>query len=214
MSQHQQHDDKRPWRVIIIHGYKSFPADCWFPWLQGVLQQAHSQVRIPLLPLPTAPSIERWVPAVLDELHGDLSHTILLGHSVGCQAILRAIERLPANTVLAGLILVAGWLVLDPAQLQKPGRGERTKSWIETPLDWTAIVPKSTHWATVFSSNDRLIPVENHHLFAKHLHIQPLVLENRGHFSVNDGCTEIPELLNILRSWNIPLAPVPSTKHL
>ena len=121
-------------RVFIIHGWDGYPEEGWFPWLKKELEQKGFQVYIPAMPEPAEPKIEAWV-SYLSEIVGDVDgDTFFVGHSIGCQAILRYLESLSADKKIGGTVLVAGWLTRLTGDLGA-GEMEIARPWIETPID-------------------------------------------------------------------------------
>lgn len=68
------------------------------------------------MPNSDLPTIAAWVGKVNAFLGQDsaaIKETLLIGHSVGSQAILRSLERLPAGWSVSGVLCVAGWFNVD-----------------------------------------------------------------------------------------------------
>ena len=92
-------------RAFIIHGWGCYPEEGWFPWLKKELEARDFEVQIPAMPDSDTPKIKPWV-SHLNELVGVCDEqTYLIGHSIGCQTILRYIETLPHPTKVGGAVL-------------------------------------------------------------------------------------------------------------
>jgi predicted alpha/beta hydrolase family esterase len=94
-------------RIIIVPGMGCTPArECnWYAWLQDELEKDPSgrfTVILKDMPDPHAARESYWVPFIRDTLKFD-EQTILIGHSSGCQAIMRIMEKHKVR----GVILVA-----------------------------------------------------------------------------------------------------------
>lgn len=101
-------------RVVVVPRWGGIPSDDWYPWAAAEL--AGRGVRLSALdvPDPAEPRIAAWVETTVAALAEEPpAETVLVGHSVGCRAALRAVELLPAGTRLGGLLLVAGWWEVD-----------------------------------------------------------------------------------------------------
>ncbi|MBI1999578.1 MAG: alpha/beta hydrolase [Parcubacteria group bacterium] len=96
------------WRVIIVHGLHSHPADCWFPWLKQALEERGFAAQVPRMPTPNAPEMKKWVATITKAIGMPNEYTILVGHSLGVIALLRYLETLQSGERVAGLISVAG----------------------------------------------------------------------------------------------------------
>jgi predicted alpha/beta hydrolase family esterase len=104
----------RPVRVVVVPRWGGTPSDDWYQWAAAEL--AGDGVRLSALdvPEPSEPAIGAWVDATAAALAEEpAAETVLVGHSVGCRAALRAAELQPAGTRLRGLLLVAGWWEVD-----------------------------------------------------------------------------------------------------
>ena len=96
-------------RVFIIYGWEGNPENCWFPWLKKELENKGFSVIVPSMPHPDAPEIKSWV-GHLNSVAGEADeNTYFVGHSIGCQTILRYIEQLPQEVKIGGIVCVAGF---------------------------------------------------------------------------------------------------------
>ncbi len=102
------------------------------------------------MPNPNAPTISAWVDR-LEEVVGDvaeeLQETVLIGHSVGAQAVIRYLERLPDDVSVAGALLVAGWLDVDQVW-------DAIRPWVETPIDNESVTGATRKIVVLLSDND------------------------------------------------------------
>lgn len=180
-------------RVFIVHGWDGHPEEGWFPWLKRELEEKGFEVFVPAMPEPAKPTIESWV-ARLSELVGDVDeNTFFVGHSIGCQTILRYMERLPADVKVGGAICVAGWFTL--MSLKTDEEREIAREWLETPIDFEKVKRHSSHFFAVFSDDDPDVPRENQALFEQCLGAETALEHGRGHFSGGDGVKELPIVL-------------------
>lgn len=106
-------------RLIIVPRWAGGPRADFYPWLLDALAELPGRPLVPAsaadLPQPGTPRIDTWPPAILRLLldSPDLEDTFVLGHSVGCQALLRALAELPPGRRVAGMLAVAGWWTVD-----------------------------------------------------------------------------------------------------
>lgn len=97
-------------KVHIIHARGVRPQDIWYPSVAHNLEQAGFTVDIPKMPSADTPKQAEWL-AALEPLLQDIDEdTYFIGHSVGCQAALRTLDRLPEGRRCGGAVLVAGWV--------------------------------------------------------------------------------------------------------
>lgn len=184
-------------RVFIIHGWDGYPEEGWFPWLRQELENREFEVEVPAMPDPAEPKIETWVP-FLKELVGKVDeNTFFVGHSIGCQLILRFLETLPEDAKIGGAVFVAGWYNLRNLETEEEER--IAGPWVNTPRDDEKIRKflegKSV---AIFSDNDPWVIPENQDSWKEKVGAKIIVEHDKGHFSGSDGVTELPSALNAL----------------
>lgn len=160
-------------RVIIVHGWAGTPRQCWFPWLKTELENKGYRVEVPQLPNPLLPKIKEWVP-FLSKVVGKINdQTYFVGHSTGCQAILRLLEK--SKTKAGGAVLVAPFFKMEGIPR------EVVKEWVETPLNFLKIKANLPRATAIFSDDDPLVPLCNKEIISSKLGSKIVVLENQRH---------------------------------
>ena len=178
-------------RIIIIHQWMAGAQGDWRPWLKRELEKLGHEVLMPEMPDIDNPIIEKWVSKLAEVVSRPDSNTYFIGHSIGCQAILRYLETI--NTPVGGAIFVAGWFNLK--NLEDEATAEIAKPWIETPIDLEkvmAVLPKST---LIISDNDPYGAFEENTKRFSEFGSKIIVLHDAGHITKEDGYTELPEVL-------------------
>ena len=84
-------------KAYLVHGWMGNPNNCWFPCLKEKLEELNFEVIIPQMPNPGEPKIETWVPHLQEIAKDADEESIFIGHSIGCQTILRFLEKI--NTI-------------------------------------------------------------------------------------------------------------------
>ncbi len=183
-------------RVFIIHGWDGYPDEGWFPWLKIELEKIGFKVHVPPMPKPSEPKIEAWV-SHLSEVVGDVDEsTYFVGHSIGCQTILRYLENLPPEKQAGGATFVAGWFTL--MNLKTDEEKKTAEPWLETPINFEKIKEHTKNIFAIFSDNDDVVPKENREFFKKRLGAHTAMERGKGHFSGDDGITELPIVLETI----------------
>lgn len=183
-------------KVFIIHGWDGYPEEGWFPWLKRELEGRDFKVEVPAMPNPEHPKIEEWVP-FLKNLVGKANKEIFfVGHSIGCQTILRYLEALHEKIKVGGVVLVAPWVNL--VNLSGPEEKKIAEPWLKTPIQWGKIVRHANNFVAFFSDNDPFVPLSDSKIFAEKLEAKIIVEHERGHFSGSDNVTEVHSVLNEL----------------
>ncbi len=179
-------------RVFVIHGWEGYPEEGWFPWLKGELEAKGFRVEVPAMPDRAAPRIEKWVWYLVERVDNPDKDTFLIGHSIGCQTILRYLQTLKENQQVGGVVLVAGFTTLTPAATPTPEEQAIARPWLETPIDWDIVKHRSKHFTAIFSNTDPFVPIENAKVFASKLDAEVIIEQNKGHFSGSDSVRELP----------------------
>lgn len=178
------------WRVIIVHGLHSHPADCWFPWLKQALEERGFAVQVPRMPTPNAPEMKKWVATITKAIGMPNEYTILVGHSLGVIALLRYLETLQSGERVAGLISVAGRV------MGKPYKRYGVSSFFQSPIRWKTVAHRAKKFIGIYSIDDPLVSTENGKIFARKLGAQLLFVQNKGHFSREDKVFALPVALH------------------
>lgn len=175
--------------AYLVHGWDGNPNNCWFPWIKKELEKLGYKVKSLKMPNPKVPLIKSWVSTLEKEKIDE--KTILIGHSIGCQTILRYLEK--TNKKVKACFLVAAWFTLelyDDLESKKIA-----KPWLETKIDFKKINCKNF---TVFlSTDDEWVKCEeNEQLFKKYLNAKVIIEENKSHFEYQD---KLPFLLEKIK---------------
>lgn len=183
-------------RVFIIHGWDGYPEEGWFPWLKKELESRSFDVIIPQMPQPDEPRINNWIPKIKEVVGEPDTHTYFVGHSMGCQAIVRYISELPEGARVGGAIFVAGFfkrlIGIEDDEVMR----SVVKEWLETPVDFASISKHLNKSIAIFSDNDPYVPMDNQDDFEKKLQSKIIVEHDKFHFSGKTGTTELPIALS------------------
>ena len=189
-------------RVFIIHGWGGQPDLGWMLWLRKELEGRGFEVVAPQMPETDVPKIEKWVPFLEEKVGQADENTYFVGHSIGCQTILRYLERLPENKKIGGALFVAGWFNLKPETSEDEDDIKAAKPWLETPIDFEKILTHIKKFTAIFSDNDPYVPIEDAELFKQKLGAKTIIEHNKGHFTGDDNIIELPIVLEELLKIN------------
>jgi predicted alpha/beta hydrolase family esterase len=184
-------------RIVIMPRWAGTPSSDWYPWIRTELARSHPVLRVDTLELPnrSAPVIDECVRALEAELGTDLSalaSTLLVGHSVGCQALMRYLSAQPESAAVPRLVCVAGWWTIDePWPTIRP--------WIETPIELPRL-RANTAGVTVLLSDDDPFTRDwqsNQATWVQQLDADVRISVGGRHFNAEQE----PAVLELLRSW-------------
>ena len=185
-------------RVFIIHGWEGNPNNAWFPWLKKELETRGFEVNAPAMPDPDEPNRGAWVNALIQVVGTPNKETYLIGHSIGCKAIMRYLESLSDDVQMGGIIFVASWLTLTNMEERTDDEKRVLKDWNTLPYNFSKIKQIGNKFVAIFSDDDPDVPLENTKVFEKEFGAKIIIESEKGHFSDDAGVFELPIVLEEL----------------
>lgn len=184
-------------KIIIIHGWDGNPEEPLHQYLKSSLEKEGYLTVIPSMPNPSIPKIDEWIATIKDVAPAP-EKTIFVGHSIGCQAILRYIEKINPIEKIPGIVLIAPWMKLDNTTLQEEGEEIKdiARPWMETPINFTNVKEKIKKVVAIFSDNDPYVNLSEIDFFKKELNAEIILEHNQGHFTISDNFSSLPSALS------------------
>jgi predicted alpha/beta hydrolase family esterase len=192
-------------RAFIIHGYQSYPEEAWLPWLKRELEKRGYAVWLPAMPSPNEPRIAEWI-GFLQRLVGEPDDkTVLVGHSLGTQAVLRYLEILgKAGKSVGKTVLVAGMYPpgMSPGEADSQTGGDKVlQPWLTSAVDPEKVGSAAGKCTVILSDNDPFIPFDKAKAsFEATLRPTIVVEHGKGHFNEDDKLDELPSALEAVIS--------------
>ena len=190
-------------KVVLMHGKDTDSQGKWYPWFGNRVSKLGYEYVAPDLPSASDPDIEEWT-GELDKITID-SETILVGHSRGGVAILRWLEKQPANFSVDRVVLVAtnSGLLTDRYIESETNHGFYT----EVGYDFEKIKTHCSDFVVMHSTDDSTVPYENGVKNAIGLGARLETYNNKRHFGTGyNGVMqkEIPEILEVIMEQTVP----------
>ena len=184
-------------RVFIVHGWGGSSTTEWIPWAVEALEKTGVKVVALNMPHPEKPEIHEWVNYLASTVGKVDENTYFIGHSIGCQTILRFLETI--DTKIGGVVFVAGWFNL--LNLESKEAEAIAEPWITTPIDLSK-VRKNLPTSVVFlGDNDPWVPyAETKHEFEEKLGSKVVTVPGGGHITSDDGFGPLPLLLETFQT--------------
>lgn len=180
-------------KVYVIHGWGgSSSNEGWFGWLDKELKKRKMEMVMFDMPETDHPKIESWVGFLRDNIKDVDEHTYFVGHSIGCQTILRFLEKLHRHKKIGGCVFVAPWL--DLINLE-PEEMEIAHPWVNSKIDFARINDHCNKFLAIFSDNDPYVHLDEVDKFKKNLGAKIIIKHNQEHFNETE---KIPEILEFL----------------
>jgi predicted alpha/beta hydrolase family esterase len=183
-------------RIIIVHGWGGSPTSDWIGWAAQAFQDKGYEVITPLMPDTDNPVIEKWVGHLASTVGEADETTYFIGHSVGCQAVMRYLETIDIK--VGGAVFVAGWFDLTNQDEEEKAIAE---PWIQTPIDFGKVRKNLSKSVVMLSNNDPYVPYEaTKRDFEIRLGSEVVTIPDAGHIDSDAGFNIFPQLVEIFES--------------
>ncbi|MBI4039853.1 serine hydrolase family protein [Candidatus Daviesbacteria bacterium] len=184
-------------RVVIIHGRDDSPDGAWLPWLKRELIKMGFDVIVPQMPESKYPQKRRWLETITKEVGEVNEGVVLVGHSLGCRAILFFLQGLESDQKVGQVILVAGRLLPISGQIKDQKLAEVMIGWYQENFGWEKIKTHADKFIAILSDNDPIVDLEpTKKIYQEKLGAKVVVEHHKGHFRTQDGVLELPSVLD------------------
>jgi predicted alpha/beta hydrolase family esterase len=188
-------------RAFIVHGYLGYPTEAWLPWLKAMLEKRGYQVWLPAMPHPDRPAIPEWVDFIGKLVGKPDAKTVMIAHSLGCDAVLHYLETLGESAKSVGkTVLVASRFPtgMSPEEADKKIEGDETlKPWLTAKVDPKSVSIAAGKCTVILSDNDPYVPIDEAKAsFQGNLAAEIIIEHGKGHFNEDDNITELPSALS------------------
>lgn len=183
-------------RVFIIHGWGADSKKQWFQWLKKELQEKGYEVFVLDMPETDHPKRELWIPYLAANVGNCNKDTYFIGHSIGCNAILRYLSSL-GGEIAGGVVLVAPYYG-DEVVVKDGPQGKIAAPWLALDINLEKVKQATKNITAVFSDDDPSVLVANAKFFEKNLFSKIIVEHGKGHFRGSQGIDELPSALQAI----------------
>ena len=181
---------------FIIHGSFANPSMDWYPWLKEELIKHNQKVFVPTFPIGVdIQNYEVWKEE-LDKYKELINeNTIFIAHSIGPIFIVKYL--IENNIKVDSLYSVSGF----NGTIGIKDFDKVNESFFMN--DYSDFDKYSKHRIAFHSKNDPFVPYNLLEEFAKKIKADTNIIENAGHFIVDDGYDKFPELMTAIIEKNI-----------
>lgn len=182
-------------KVYLIHGWGGNQnSEAWFSWLRKELENGGIKLEIPEMPDTENPKIESWVNKLGEIVKEFNENTFFIGHSIGCQTIMRYLESREGK--IGGIIFIAPWTHLQ--NLSGKEEEKIAKPWLGKPINFDKVKSFTDNVIVIFSNNDPYVPLSEKDIFKEKLNAEVIIKNNEGHFNETK---EIKEIIDFIEKW-------------
>ena len=183
-------------KIYLVHCWDGTSSDGWYPWLAEKISDNNVDLIKFDMPNTACPKIDEWVGTLNSKVDLLDDETYFIGHSIGCQTILRYLET-KEITKIGGILFVAPWLDLLPEAIEDEDSYNTAQPWINTLIDFEKIKQFTSNINCIFSNDDYFVSIEQEKEFRNKLNAKTIIVNNKGHISQDDNVYELQEILDL-----------------
>lgn len=176
--------------IYIIHGYLASSESNWFPYLKNKLENDVVKVTVFNMPNSKNPKLLEWVNHIKNNITNFDENSILIGHSLGCVAILNYLNNSkPAK--FKGLYLIAGFVEKTPIP--------ELLEFVEPLLNYNKIIELTNNRMVIAAKDDDIIHYKYSQFLAEKIDANFTLLNEGKHFIERDNFTKFPLLVKEIK---------------
>ena len=182
-------------KIYIVHCWEGTKEDGWYPWLDKKLSNNNNIVYRFDMPNTASPKIDEWVSFLDKQVDSLDDKTFFIGHSIGCQTILRYLQTKDVCKI-GGILFVAPWLDLLDYAIEDEESYNVAKPWLTEKIDFDKIKKFTDNIHCIFSDDDYFVSLEQKGEFEKLLNTKTRIVNGKGHISQDDNVYELKDILD------------------
>ena len=186
-------------KMYLVHCWDGTSNDGWYPWIEKELKKYNVEVLRFDMPDTANPKMEEWVSTLNEKVDKLDEETYFMGHSIGCQTIMRYLETKEV-TKIGGILFVAPWLDLLPEAVEDEDSYNTAYPWIHTPINFEKVKEFSENINCIFSDDDYFVDLKQEQEFKQKLNAKTIIVNEKGHISQDDDIFELDEILELSKS--------------
>ena len=184
-------------KIYIVHCWDGTKNDGWYPWLDKKISNTDNEVIRFNMPDTANPKIKEWVSELEKQVSELDENTYFVGHSIGCQTIMRYLEKQDVKNI-GGILFVAPWLDLLTEAVSDEESYNIAQPWLNNPIDFEKIKNSTNKITCIFSDDDYFVALEQERKFKEILNAKTIIVKEKGHISAEDGVEELEDIYNAL----------------
>ncbi len=183
-------------KIYLVHCWGGTSDDGWYPWLDRKISNNDNEVIRFNMPNTGSPTISSWVEMLNSKVNNLDENTYFIGHSIGCQTIMRYLEKKDVSKI-GGMLFVTPWLDLLPKAIEDEESYNIAYPWLNEPISFDKIKNFTNNIYCIFSDDDYFVSLEQEKEFKNKLDANTIIVSNKGHISQDDNVYELQEILDL-----------------
>lgn len=183
-------------KIYLVHCWGGTSDDGWYPWLDKKISNNDNEVIRFNMPNTTNPVINDWIETLDSKVDKLDENTYFIGHSIGCQTIMRYLEKKDVSKI-GGMLFVTPWLDLLPKAIEDEESYNIAYPWLNEPISFDKIKNFTNNIYCIFSDDDYFVSLEQEKEFKNKLDANTIIVSNKGHISQDDNVYELQEILDL-----------------
>ena len=184
--------------IYLVHCWGGTSKDGWYPWIKEEISGEHINVETFDMPNTDKPDIKEWIDNLEKKVLNLDENTYFIGHSIGCQTIMRYLENKNVNKI-GGILFVAPWIELLPYAINDEESYKIAYPWLNTQINFESIKKLTDNITCIFSDNDYFVSSNQKEKFKELLNAKIITVKNKGHISMEDNVYELDEILKEIK---------------
>lgn len=180
--------------IYIIHGFQASPQSHWFPWLHQQLESLGISSNIVHLQDSSHPDYSIWKQDLSLQLKDLQSDSVVIAHSLGCVTALDYLSSVLVDRKIKAFIGVSGF------QEKLKSLPELNQFVEQTHVNESVLRLQIQQRYVIFSNNDLYVPAPLTICLGQRINAQMIEIKGAGHFLTEDGYSEFPRLLELLKN--------------
>jgi uncharacterized protein len=174
--------------AILVHGWKGWPENAWFPWLRKELEAHGFTTEALAMPDPLFPDRKKWMKLIQSAIKDQ--DTVIIAYSLGCPATMYALQEY-SGPPIEQVVCVSGFA----RDFGFPG----LSLWFKDhPIHYSDVKSKALKWSFIHAKNDLLVPYEEGKWAAEKFDAKFTSLASGGHFAHEEKTFKLPEVLEAI----------------
>ena len=184
-------------KAILIHGMSGSLDQSFGKKLKEELKKIDYKIIEPIFTTKKQITLSSWFKEMDNYIKDIKCADVIICHSLGTNFIVKYLTKNNIKTKLC--IMVAGGVATE-----KMGEDfDFLEPFVPSQDEFKEFNKLVDYCFNIYSNNDHIWKQENIHLYSKLSNATEIFLKDKGHFGKTSGVKDIPEIIQIIKNYNI-----------